>query len=249
VVTHVALCQVAHVLLICTYPRQLCMVLLQGLSAWLSAQAASPNPAAHELYVARTASALCHVCIRTAHCNHLTVSSRATLYPAGCPPGTGTSNTSLDEPGTLPTTSDASCRPCASGFFGPAGRSNGNTACYACPLHTTHIFFYGGDVNSLQPAPVSQPGAQWVGACMPEFTSVQEPNWWLPASSGMVNASAAVARNMSNAEALEACLEACRQAGAGLPVHELRIQQQELPAAGGGGSARHKVRAWCSALC
>jgi hypothetical protein len=40
-------------------------------------------------------------------------------------------------------------------------------------------------------------------------------NWWLPSTASMVNASAAVARNSSNAQALQACLEACRQAGPG----------------------------------
>jgi hypothetical protein len=122
----------------------------------------------------------------------------------------------MDKNGALLPQSNASCLPCASGFFGPSGRSSVNTACFPCPLHTTHIFFYGGDVNTFQPAPISQPGAQWVGACLPEFTAVADANWWLPASSSiMVNASAAVASNMSNADALEACLEACRQAGPG----------------------------------
>jgi hypothetical protein len=134
---------------------------------------------------------------------------------------------------------NASCILCASGFFGSPMRPNGDTACYTCPPQVLQIFYYHGDVNSYQPTAVSQPGARSSAACLPEFTAVSEPNWSLPSAASMVNASAAVARNATRAEALEACLEACRQAGPGCQFvsydYSSRSCQLRVAAAGADG--------------
>uniref|UniRef100_A0A383VEK0 Tyrosine-protein kinase ephrin type A/B receptor-like domain-containing protein n=1 Tax=Tetradesmus obliquus TaxID=3088 RepID=A0A383VEK0_TETOB len=150
----------------------------------------------------------------------------STAECTSCQPGTGTSNTILDDPSAPqpppldtaqpPASPGASCSPCRSGFFGSRLRADGDTACYPCGLQSLQLFYYGGDINVYQPAAVTQPGARSAEACLPEFSVISEPNWWLPSSaSAMLNASAAVPAAAPRLQALEACLQACRQAGCG----------------------------------
>lgn len=90
-----------------------------------------------------------------------------------------------------------------------------DTACRPCPAYSATLYYYGGSNQPYQPASISYPGAKMPNYCLPEFTAVNDANWWLPCDAGLLfdASAAAVEAGGSRVDSLQACTKACRDAG------------------------------------